>query len=411
MNDALTEVYPGVRLYKIKTGIKHDIDNVPSPIKTLLPKLSEDETSDLPYPPDAYPNARDVESPYGSLRVYEFGPENGRKVMFVHGISNPCLALGAIAHGLVDKGCRVILFDLPGKGYSSTPIAPHSARLFTTCIFLALISSPIPWTGDKSSLSLIGYSLGGGICANFCSYFPSLVSSLVLIGPGGLVRKERVTFLNKFLFDTGLVPETLVEYIIKRRLQRGDPPIGPKKISPAAPVTAELPEEKLGAKPKSPDLSRARPGMTVSNVVVSTFAIVFMSFETDLPQPWQIGIHQGFIKSFLSSLRYGPVVDQHADWQRIGMRLSAQNAAPGDESVVRQGLQNGKVLIIGGASDALIVGEELVPDATAALGAGNVIFKFVDAGHDLPVTKSQEIVDYIHGFWEGDPSFFADLKA
>jgi hypothetical protein len=47
---------------------------------------------------------------YGSIRVYEFGPENGEKVLLVHGISTPCISLTYIAHGLVDRGCRVMLF-------------------------------------------------------------------------------------------------------------------------------------------------------------------------------------------------------------------------------------------------------------------------------------------------------------
>ncbi len=85
---------------------------IPSPRSQLLPKLSQEAISKLPYPPDALPGARDIPSPYGSIRAYEFGPEDGRKVLMIHGISTPCLALGAVAHGLVDKGCRVMLFDL-----------------------------------------------------------------------------------------------------------------------------------------------------------------------------------------------------------------------------------------------------------------------------------------------------------
>ena len=265
----LTVSHSGLRLYRIKTGIGQDLDHIPSPLKTLLPKLSEAEISDLPYPPDAYPNPRDVESPYGSLRVYEWGPEEGRKVLLIHGISNPCIAMGGIAHGLVDRGCRVILFDLPGKGYSSTPSAPHSVRLFTTCILLALTSSPIPWTGNGSSFSLIGYSLGGGIAVNFCSYFPSLMSSLILLAPAGLVRKERVTLLNKLIYNTGLIPEFMLERIIQKRLERGDPPIKAKDIPPAAQIAEELPQEKPGAAAKVPILSKARPNATIPNIIVS----------------------------------------------------------------------------------------------------------------------------------------------
>lgn len=55
--------------------------------------------ADLPYPPDVLPGARDVDSPYGSLRVYEWGPEDGRKVLMVHGISTPCISLGNLVSG------------------------------------------------------------------------------------------------------------------------------------------------------------------------------------------------------------------------------------------------------------------------------------------------------------------------
>jgi hypothetical protein len=83
-----------------------------SPRSQLVEKLSKDELARLPYPLDSLPGARDVPSPAGSIRVYEFGPEDGRKVLLIHGISTPCLALGGVAHGLEEKGCRVMMFDL-----------------------------------------------------------------------------------------------------------------------------------------------------------------------------------------------------------------------------------------------------------------------------------------------------------
>ena len=241
----------GRKLYKIKTGLEQDDKVVPSPLKSLLPKLSPQEATSLPYPPDAYPGIRDVASPYGSLRVYEWGPEDGRKVLLVHGISNPCIALGAIAHGLADKGCRVMMFDLPGRGYSDTPVpTPHSNRLYATTILLALTSSPLAWTGNGERFSLIGYSLGGGIVANFTSYFPSLVSSLVLFAPGGLVRQNRITLLNRILYNTGLINETTLERVTIGRMRRGEPLVKTNKEDP------------------KPTLSRMRPEATISGVVV-----------------------------------------------------------------------------------------------------------------------------------------------
>lgn len=241
----------GRKLYKIKTGLVQDDKVIPSPLKSLLPKLSPQEATSLPYPPDAFPGIRDVASPYGSLRVYEWGPKDGRKVLLVHGISNPCIALGAIAHGLADKGCRVMMFDLPGRGYSDTPVpTPHSTRLYTTTILLALTSSPLAWTGNGERFSLIGYSLGGGIVANFTSYFPSLVSSLVLFAPGGIVRQNRITLLNKILYNTGLINEMTLERITTGRMRRGEPLINTNRED------------------AKPILSRMRPEATISGVIV-----------------------------------------------------------------------------------------------------------------------------------------------
>lgn len=90
---------------------------LPSPRQSLLPTLSDSEVSELPLPPDVLPGARDLATPYGTIRVYEWGPEDGTKVLFIHGITTPCIALGDVAHHLVHKGCRVMLFDLYGSHY------------------------------------------------------------------------------------------------------------------------------------------------------------------------------------------------------------------------------------------------------------------------------------------------------
>ena len=100
----------GTRLYATYKGYYQDETVDDNTAESLASRLSVQEAEALPYPPDAYPGARDVASPYGSLRVYEWGPEDGRKIVMIHGITNPSVALGGVAEGLVDRGCRVILF-------------------------------------------------------------------------------------------------------------------------------------------------------------------------------------------------------------------------------------------------------------------------------------------------------------
>jgi hypothetical protein len=95
---------------------------IPSPLHTVLPSLSETSLSALDYRADAFPGARDVSTPYGSIRVYEWGPETGPKVLFIHGISTTCMTLGKLAHSLVnEKGCRVMLFVCPPCPFYTHP--------------------------------------------------------------------------------------------------------------------------------------------------------------------------------------------------------------------------------------------------------------------------------------------------
>jgi len=88
---------------------------IESPRTTLLPGLSKEQQDELPYPPDALRGARDVDSPWGSTRVYEWGPREGRKVLLVHGISTPCVSLAELAQRLSEDGCRVMLFGMSMK--------------------------------------------------------------------------------------------------------------------------------------------------------------------------------------------------------------------------------------------------------------------------------------------------------
>lgn len=87
------------------------MDNtIKSPRSSILPFIPAEYAARMAYPPDALPGARDVETFYGSMRVYEWGPVDGPKVLFVHGDATPCLVFSKIAQGLVDAGYRVMLF-------------------------------------------------------------------------------------------------------------------------------------------------------------------------------------------------------------------------------------------------------------------------------------------------------------
>lgn len=71
------------------------------------------DTTNVPPPPyrlDEFPGGRQIRTSYGTLQVFEWGPEDGDKVLLLHGIGTPCIAMGDMAKEFVAKGCRVMLF-------------------------------------------------------------------------------------------------------------------------------------------------------------------------------------------------------------------------------------------------------------------------------------------------------------
>ena len=123
----------GLLLRSLFARDEHQKSVLISPRARILSTLSDDENRNLPLPNDVLPGARDVASPYGSIRVYEWGREDGPKVLLVHGITTPCIALGGVAHALVDRGCRVMLFDL----YAAYPPRRSRDGLLIQCLIFS----------------------------------------------------------------------------------------------------------------------------------------------------------------------------------------------------------------------------------------------------------------------------------
>ncbi|KAH6606638.1 c6 and c2h2 transcription factor [Trichoderma cornu-damae] len=344
---------------------------LPNPLKTTMPGRPRDEIEGLVYQPDAFPGARDVDTPYGSIRVYEFGPENGEKVLLVHGISTPCITLSRIAHGLADRRCRVMIFvnnswlkDLFGRGFSDgVGDLPHDERLYTTQILLVLASSPLAWTGNDA-FRLIGYSLGGGIAVHFATAFPHLVSSLVLLAPAGLINPEDFGAVSLFIFKSGFVPERILAYLTRARLQQ---PIAaarkPKEVSPTA-AAAEV------AIAEATSATRESGGAIPLEQHVLTYV------------RWMVLHHAGFIPSFMSSIRHAPLTDQHDSWRLLARRRA------------------GTTMILLAENDELIDLNDYERDALPLVGGkDNVVWKVLPGTHDFVMTHSDYILKELEQLW------------
>ncbi|OAA67509.1 C6 and C2H2 transcription factor RegA-like protein [Cordyceps fumosorosea ARSEF 2679] len=340
-----------------------------SPLKTTLPRLSEEEARHLVYKPDVFPGARDVDTPYGSIRVYEFGPEDGQKVLFVHGITTSCITLLYIANNLAKRGCRVMLFDLFGRGYSDgVGDIPHDARLYVTQMLLVLASSPLSWTGDDS-INIIGYSLGGGIAAHFAGTFPNMVRSLLLLAPSGLIRAERFGHITKFIFSSGVIPERILHGLTSRRLQQ------PIASSVKVPKQAVIGKVEAAAKVASAEV----PGTAFGN-----------EDSPDLPIEqrvthyvrWMVTHHRGFVPAFMSCVRHAPLTHQQESWKLLAQRK------PGTTAVLLA------------EKDEIINLEDYEADGLPLLGGReNVYWKVLSGTHDFVMTHPDTITKEIEHLW------------
>ncbi|KAK4125330.1 alpha/beta-hydrolase [Parathielavia appendiculata] len=370
---------------------------IPSPLTTLLPNLTELEIASLPYPPHVLPGGRSVQTPYGTIRCFEWGREDGEKVLLLHGISTPCLSLGNLAEALAAKGCRVMVFDLFGRGYSDAPDpgedggVPYDLRLYTAQILLVLASSRLAWTGDDG-FHLVGYSLGGGLAVGFARYFARMVRSVVVVAGGGLIKKGHVSWRSRALYSKGWLPEGVLQWLIKRRLTprgKGDGRVTETKMATEVVDIKGMEHEDSDASGghsfDNAVLLARRPEHTVSSVM-----------------GWQLRHHQGFIPAFVSSIRYAPIYEQKEDWYELGRQLAERRERSGWENTADDlpGLRGGKILLVLGASDPVIVKEELIHDATTVLGEDGFEAVLLDAGHELVMSKGAEVADVISNFWE-----------
>ncbi|KAL7927749.1 hypothetical protein ACQKWADRAFT_317930 [Trichoderma austrokoningii] len=340
---------------------------LPSPLKTTIPRLPRDEVERLAYQPDAFPGARDVDTPYGSIRVYEFGPEDGEKVLLVHGISTPCITLALIAHGLVKRGCRVMLFDLFGRGFSDgVGDLPHDERLYTTQILLVLASSPLAWTGNDA-FRLVGYSLGGGIAVHFATAFPHLVSSLVLLAPAGLINAADFGAVSLFIFKSGFVPERILAYLTRIRLQQ--PIAASRKVKEVSPSAAAV---DIAAAEATSDSETQKTDS--SSIPLEQHVLMYVR--------WMALHHTGFIPAIMSAIRYSPLTDQHESWRLLARRkpgstmvLLAQN----DEIIDVKGYEREGLPLVGGKD--------------------NVVWRVLPGTHDFVMTHSERILEEMDELW------------
>ncbi|KAK0513359.1 hypothetical protein JMJ35_004345 [Cladonia borealis] len=231
---------------------------ISSPRETLIPSLSESQAAALPYPPNLLPGARDVKTPY------------------VHGDTTPAPILEPIAAALVQLGCRVMIIDLWGRGYSDSPIGvPYDTRLFLIIFFRYPWLTPFSYSGK-----LVGNILG--------------------------------------LYHTGAASK----------------------------------------------VTRIEDSSTALDALQELQRTAFESPNVVAIAQWQIDNHQGFVRSFVNTVKHGPIMHQQSEWSNIC-------------EVIRG----------------------ITPPRSTATLAKHVEFRTFPSDHEVPSPSSAEAIKHISEFW------------
>ena len=213
---------------------------------------------------------------------------------------------------------------------------------------------------------------------SFAAYFPYLVNSIILLGPGGILRSKPNIYDSVFFRFPWLFPSLYVRELVGRYLGVYLKSLPYDQSLTADAITGRIDGETESARETS---SKVVPPLDVSAIV-----------------RWQFENHQGFIHGFLSTTQHGPITNQHADWAKVGASLRDDVRATLQKP---NRLKNQKLLVILGDTDDIVRADEMSHDLSDLFGSSkHVEIKIVSGGHGFPVPCSRELVEHIWQFWD-----------
>jgi pimeloyl-ACP methyl ester carboxylesterase len=144
----------------------------------------------------------------GIVHYEASGPEGAPSVVFIHGITIPCVVWDSNFPTVADAGYRAVRYDLYGRGYSDR----LRGIRYDTDLFDRQLLELVGKLKVKTPLTLVGFSLGGEISVIFAERHPELVKGLILVDPGGFPIP--MTAGEKLLLNLERLPG-VGEYLIR----------------------------------------------------------------------------------------------------------------------------------------------------------------------------------------------------
>lgn len=117
----------------------------------------------------------------GKTHLLWSGPEDGRVVVLIHGLTTPSFVWQSLTPVLTARGYRVLAYDHYGRGYSDRPNDAQDEAFFVSHLDELLTDQ-----GVTEPVTLIGYSMGGSVTTAYAAAHPNKVKQAILIAPAGM---------------------------------------------------------------------------------------------------------------------------------------------------------------------------------------------------------------------------------
>lgn len=214
---------------------------------------------------------------------------------------------------------------------------------------------------------------------SFVARFPYLICSIILLAPSGIIRSLPSGYGSIFFRYPSIVPSSYLRRLVGTILGT-----------------------KLGMMPQTRTEDRESTGHEAESQLPGNSALAAkQTIDVSSIIQWQFDNHWGFLRSFVSTSRYGPVWHQQSDWKKVCEIINGRQKNGSGYRSYNQ--QNSKILFIFGDSDEIVIGKEIIEDFEQMLGGSEKVeFKVVAGNHGFPILSSQEVVRHIFEFWEAE---------
>ena len=228
---------------------------------------------------------------HGEARIQVQGPEDGRPVLMIHGLTYPLEVWGPVAERLAAEGNRVVTFDLYGRGESDwdgTDLSTSTLAEQSLAVMDAV--------GFRGGVNVVSLTTSDLVALWLASMVPERIRTVALLAPTGLdprARRGSVGFSNR-PWLRGISAALMVRRQVRRvRAHRADAPADLEPLSTAVfqaaadgmdgnPVSGRAILSHMASWPSTEEVRRTTA--VLSDLKIPTTAVIYGEAERVLDE-------------------------------------------------------------------------------------------------------------------------------